>query len=86
MGDDLGTLQHLLGTSEADLAAGMCVSPTSLYNGKTDSSHITMASLNGAYDFAHKRGIRLNRIKEQLYIGYADHARVKNLAGSSAGS
>ena len=67
VGDDLETLQHLLGVSEADLAASMGVSHMSLRNWKASSSRITMANLNGIYDFAYKRGIRLNRIKEQLY-------------------
>lgn len=66
-GDDLRLIQALLECSEQQLAEGIGVSLMSIRRWKKDDTVISADHLRAVYDFAFKRGLRLNRIKEQLY-------------------
>lgn len=65
--NDLETCRELLGISEAELTKRVGISLMTLYRWKSNPDQISNNSLDKVYRFAYDEGIRLNRIKEQLY-------------------
>ena len=65
--NDLETCRELLGISEAELVRRIGISQMTLSRWKSNPDQISKNSLDKVYRFAYSEGIRLNRIKEQLY-------------------
>ena len=65
--EDLETVKELLHLNEADLASGIGVTPMTLSRWRHNPRQISIQNLNQFYSFAYQSGIRLNRIKEQLF-------------------
>lgn len=65
--DDIEIVKILLEMTTTDLANEIGVSRMALNNWKIDESKIRQTNLSAFYSMAFKKGIRLNKIKEQLY-------------------
>lgn len=63
---DMEIVQELLEVSVAELAKEVGVAPRSIYSWKKDCTQITDKNLEKVYDFAFRKRIRLNKIKEQF--------------------
>jgi len=64
---DIEIVRELLGMTYEELAKEIGVSRMTLNRWKENESKIPLAKLSAFYSMAFKRGIRLNKIKEQLY-------------------
>lgn len=64
---DIGVICELLNITSMDFARQIGVSAETVSRWKSGFSEVTAENLNGIYDFAFDKGIKLNRIKEQLY-------------------
>ena len=67
VGCDIELVQELLEMSRADLAVATGISLPTLNRWVADSSRASLGNIERFYAFAHKRGLRLNAIKAQLY-------------------
>jgi transcriptional regulator with XRE-family HTH domain len=67
LADDIDVICELLGITAAELAAQIGVSQNTVARWKNDSHKASLENLNKLYDFAFSEGVRLNKIKEQLY-------------------
>ena len=65
--DDIAAVKELLGISSDEFAKRMGVSRVTLSNWLSGKSGISEINTTAFYDFAFNAGIRLNKIKEQLY-------------------
>lgn len=65
--DDIQTICELLDLSEKDFAKELQVSRTSIINWKNGDVKISPSALEKIYDYAFLKGLRLNKIKEQLF-------------------
>lgn len=66
--EDILLVKELLSLSDAELAAKLGVSVQSVGLWTNGKVHASSANVVGFYDFAFRSGIRINRIKEQLYF------------------
>ena len=64
---DIEIVRELLGLTTEEMAKELGVSRMTLNNWITGKKNISESNLEVFYDFAFKSGIRLNKIKEQLY-------------------
>ncbi len=65
--EDIEIVHELLGITTEELASGIGVSRMALNNWMSGKTSISESNLSAFYSFAFKSGIRLNKIKEQLY-------------------
>ena len=65
--EDIAAVKELLGISSDEFAKKMGVSRVTLSKWLTGKSEISEINTTAFYDFAFNAGIRLNKIKEQLY-------------------
>ena len=70
--DDLLAIKYLRDMTDEELAAGIGVGRTTLMRWKSGEENISAKHAKDIYEFAFRCGIRLNRIKEQLFR--EDHA------------
>jgi len=66
--EDIETVIELTELSMDDFADELGVSRTTINNWLTERHEISPQNAASFYDYAFKKGIRLNKIKEQLYI------------------
>lgn len=66
-GTDIEIVMELLGMTAKDIADNIGVSPITVSRWRQGEEQALAANLNAFYNFAFKKGIRLNRIKAQLY-------------------
>lgn len=64
---DIESVLEILGYSMEDLSRELGVSRITVSNWVNGKNEISEEHLSSFYDFAFKKGIRLNKIKEQLY-------------------
>lgn len=64
---DIEIICELLNITSADFAAQIGVTPDTVSRWKNEHVEISTTNLNKIYNFAFSEGIRLNKIKEQLY-------------------
>ena len=65
--DDIEIIKELLEISSSDLAEKIGVSPITVSRWKKNEENISVSNLEALYNFAFNKGIRLNKIKEQLF-------------------
>ena len=65
--DDIEIVMDLLNMEEEELAKEIGVTTTTIARWKEDENKVTISNLNDFYDFAYKKKIRINQIKEQLF-------------------
>ena len=65
--DDLEIARELLNMTTDEIAREIGVSRMTLNNWKSDESKIRRVNLSAFYSMAFRKGIRFNKIKEQLY-------------------
>ena len=65
--DDIELIKELLSISSRELAGAIGVTPETLSRWCSSAQEISPENTEKIYDFAFSEGIRLNRIKEQLY-------------------
>lgn len=65
--DDIEIIKELLGINTTELSIQIGVDPSTIYRWKKNEESISCANLEAVYNFAFNRGIRLNKIKEQLF-------------------
>lgn len=64
---DIEIATELLGITAAELADNIGVTPTTVSRWRKNEENVTVSNLNTFYNFAFNKGIRLNKIKEQLF-------------------
>ena len=64
---DIETVIELLNISAKELADSIGVTPTTISRWRKDEEQASTTNLNAFYNFAFRKGIRLNKIKEQLF-------------------
>ena len=64
---DMDTVMELLEITAGDLAKSIGVAPMTLSRWRKNEKQASASNLNAFYNFAFDHGIRLNRIKEQLF-------------------
>lgn len=64
---DIEIVMELLGITASDLADNIGVTPTTISRWRKSEENVTVSNLNSFYNFAFNKGIRLNKIKEQLF-------------------
>ena len=64
---DIETVIELLNISAKVLADSIGVTPTTISRWRKDEEQASTTNLNAFYNFAFRKGIRLNKIKEQLF-------------------
>lgn len=64
---DIEIVLDLLGITATDLANNIGVTPTTISRWRKNEENVSVSNLNGFYNFAFNKGIRLNKIKEQLF-------------------
>ncbi|MBQ6707948.1 MAG: DUF3990 domain-containing protein [Clostridia bacterium] len=64
---DIEIIMELLNITAGELAEQIGVTPITLSRWKKNEENILWSNLNAIYNFAFKKGIRLNKIKEQLF-------------------
>lgn len=72
IGQDIESVLEILGYSMDDFAKDMGVSRVTVSNWVNGKTAISERHLSDFYAWAFKKGIRLNKIKEQLYREYMD--------------
>lgn len=65
--DDIEIIKELLGINTTEFSTKIGVDKSSIYRWKKDEKSISYANLEAIYNFAFNSGIRLNKIKEQLF-------------------
>lgn len=66
--DDIEITRELLSLSIEDLAVQLGIAESTIYRWKKDEGQISLKNLEAFYEFAYKKRIRLNKIKEQLFL------------------
>ena len=74
--EDINLIQDLLSCSREDLARQCSVSVATINRWARGDIHPSRELLESLYGFAFKRGLRLNRIKEQLFVEDARTAKI----------
>lgn len=64
---DIEIVMELLGITASDLAEKIGVTSTTISRWRKSEENVTVSNLNSFYNFAFNKGIRLNKIKEQLF-------------------
>lgn len=64
---DIEIVMELLGITASDLAENIGVTSTTISRWRKSEENVTVSNLNAFYNFAFNKGIRLNKIKEQLF-------------------
>lgn len=64
---DIEIVTDLLNITASDLADGIGVTPTTISRWRKNEEQASASNLNSFYNFAFNRGVRLNKIKEQLF-------------------
>ena len=67
LSDDIEVICELLGITATEFASQIGVSQDTITRWKNERNEISPDNLNKVYDFAFSEGIRLNKIKEQLF-------------------
>lgn len=67
LGADIEIVADLLNLSTKELAESIGVTSTTILRWRENEEQASDSNLNSFYNFAFDRGIRLNKIKEQLY-------------------
>lgn len=65
--DDIELIKELLNISSAEFAKAIAVTPETLSRWNAGVQEVSRENAEKIYEFAFSEGIRLNRIKEQLY-------------------
>ncbi len=65
---DIETVIELMGISMTEFASELGVSRATLLNWLSERNEISPKNISQFYEYTFKKGIRLNKIKEQLYI------------------
>ena len=65
--DDIEIIKELLEINTSEFAEKIGVTPVTLSRWKKDEEIISASNLEAIYNFAFNSGIRLNKIKEQLF-------------------
>ena len=64
---DIEIVTDLLNITASDLAEGIGVTPTTISRWRKNEEQASASNLNSFYNFAFNKGVRLNKIKEQLF-------------------
>ena len=64
---DIEIVMELLDITAGDLAESIGVTPTTISRWRKNEEQVSSSNLNAFYNFAFGKGIRLNKIKEQLF-------------------
>ena len=64
---DIEIVMELLDITAKDLAYNIGVTPTTISRWRKREEQVSSSNLNAFYNFAFRKGIRLNKIKEQLF-------------------
>ena len=64
---DIEIVMELLGITASDIAGNIGVTSTTISRWRKNEENVTISNLNAFYNFAFNKGIRLNKIKEQLF-------------------
>lgn len=64
---DIEIVMDLLNITATDLADSIGVTPTTISRWRKNEEQVSESNLNAFYNFAFRKGIRLNKIKEQLF-------------------
>ena len=64
---DIEIVMELLEITAKDLADNIGVTPTTISRWRKREEQVSSSNLNAFYNFAFRKGIRLNKIKEQLF-------------------
>ena len=64
---DIEIVMELLGITATELANSIGVTPTTISRWRQNEEQISASNLNAFYNFVFSQGIRLNKIKEQLF-------------------
>ena len=64
---DIEIVMELLDITAGDLAESIGVTPTTISRWRKNEEQVSPSNLNAFYNFAFGKGIRLNKIKEQLF-------------------
>ncbi len=64
---DIEIVEELLGLTTEELAMQIGVTPTTVSRWRRNEDNVLSSNLNAFYDFAFSKGVRLNKIKEQLF-------------------
>lgn len=64
---DIEIVIELLDITAKDLAESIGVTPTTISRWRKNEEQVSSSNLNAFYNFAFSKGIRLNKIKEQLF-------------------
>lgn len=64
---DIEIVMELLDITAKDLADSIGVTPTTISRWRKREEQVSSSNLNAFYNFAFRKGIRLNKIKEQLF-------------------
>ena len=64
---DIEIVMELLYITAKDLADNIGVTPTTISRWRKREEQVSSSNLNAFYNFAFRKGIRLNKIKEQLF-------------------
>ena len=64
---DIEIVMELLGISASELAERIGVTPTTISRWRQNEEQASVSNLNSFYNFVFSEGIRLNKIKEQLF-------------------
>ena len=64
---DIEIVMELLDITAKDLADNIGVTPTTISRWRKREEQVSSSNLNAFYNFAVRKGIRLNKIKEQLF-------------------
>lgn len=64
---DIEIVMELLDITAKDLADNIGVTPTTISRWRKREEKVSSSNLNAFYNFAFRKGIRLNKIKEQLF-------------------
>ena len=65
--DDIEIIKELLGINTTEFSTKIGVDKSSIYRWKKDEKSISSTNVEAIYNFAFNSGIRLNKIKEQLF-------------------
>lgn len=64
---DIETVMELLNITAKEIADDIGVTPTTVSRWRKNEEKVSVSNLNAFYNYAFRKGIRLNRIKEQLF-------------------
>ena len=64
---DIEIVMELLDITTRDLAESIGVTPTTISRWRKNEEQVSSSNLSAFYNFAFGKGIRLNKIKEQLF-------------------